>query len=372
MKRKYSNILVLKKQQAHRDFIIFLVTGCLCLFGLVMVFESSNVNAFRDFGDQYYFVKDQLAWIVLGTVGLVFTSFYDYHKYYKLALPLLIGTIVLLVLVFIPGLGIQALGARRWLGIGNYSLQPAEFAKLTMAIYLAAWFAHKEKGRLLAFLLLVGLVAGLVILEPDLGTSLVLLSSALVMYFISGAPLWHFVAILPLGLSGILLLSITAPYRLKRLTTFLNPNEDPLGASYHIRQILIALGSGGLFGLGFGASRQKYEYLPEATTDSIFAIIGEEFGFLGAAIIILLYLLLLTRLIKIVINAPDRFGMFLASGLFSVIATQIVLNLGSMTTVFPLTGVPLPLISYGGSNMIVTLTSIGILLNIKKQGVTKK
>lgn len=337
-----------------------------------MVFESSNVNAYRDFQDKYYFVKDQLVWVAIGLTGMIVTSLYDYKKYQKHALPLLIGTVIALVLVFIPGIGIKVLGAHRWIGVAGFSLQPAEFAKLTMAIYLSAWFTKKEKGKLTSFLLLVGLVAGLVILEPDLGTSLVILSSAMTIYFISGAPLWHFAMLIPGGIAGVLALAVAAPYRLRRFTTFLNPMDDPLGAGYHIRQVLIALGSGGLLGLGFGASRQKYEYLPEATTDSIFAIIAEEFGFIGSVIVIVLFVILLSRLIKIVMDAPDRFGMLLGAGIFSVIATQIVLNLGSMTTVFPLTGVPLPFISYGGSNMIVTLISVGILLNIRKQAVSKK
>lgn len=357
--------------RSPKETILLLIIAFFCLFGLVMVFEASNVNAYRDFGDKYYFVKDQLQWVVVGLLGMIIASLYNYHKYYKLALPLLTGTIIMLVMVFIPGIGIKVLGAHRWIGIGSFSLQPAEFAKLTLTIYLSAWFSHKEKGRLMSFLLLLGLVVGLVILEPDLGTSIVLLSSALAIYFLAGSPLWHFLMILPGGLASILLLAIAVPYRLKRLTTFLNPNDDPLGAGYHIRQILIALGSGGIFGLGFGASRQKYEYLPEATTDSIFAIIGEEFGFVGTTFVVLLYVILLSRLVKIVIFAPDRFGKLLGGGIFAVIGTQIIINLGSMTTVFPLTGVPLPLISYGGSNMIVTLTAIGILLNIRRQEAKK-
>lgn len=337
-----------------------------------MVFESSNVSAFRDFGDKYHFVKDQLLWGIIGGLGLIFASYFDYHKYYKLSIPAILVTIFLLILVFIPGLGIRALGAHRWIGIGSFSFQPAELAKLSLVIYLSAWFSSKEKGRFLPFILLVGLLTGLVIMEPDLGTSVIILSTSLILYFASGAPLLHFFVLLPVGILIIIALAVTSPYRLRRLTTFLNPMSDPLGASYHIRQILISLGSGGWFGLGLGASRQKYEFLPEATTDSIFAIIGEEFGFLGSVILILLFIILLFKMFKVTKKAPDRYGSLLGIGIMGMIAMQIIVNLGSMIAIFPLTGVPLPFISYGGSNLVITLISCGILLNINRQEVTRK
>jgi len=337
-----------------------------------MIFESSNVSAFRDFGDKYNFVKDQFSWGILGFIGLIIAMHFDYHKYYKLSVPLILFTIFLLLLVFIPGLGIKALGAHRWIGLAGFSIQPAEFTKLSVVIYLSAWFSTREKGRFLPFLLLVGLLTGLVILEPDLGTAIIILSVSAIVYFSSGAPIIHFLTLLPIGLSSILILALTSPYRLRRLTTFLNPENDPLGASYHIRQILISLGSGGIFGLGLGSSRQKYEFLPEATTDSIFAIIAEEFGFLGSLVLIFFYVFLLYKIFKAVEGAPDRFGFLLGCGILGMLATQIIINLGAMTALFPLTGVPLPFISYGGSNLIVSMTAIGILLNIKSQKVTRK
>ncbi|MBI4066820.1 putative lipid II flippase FtsW [Candidatus Gottesmanbacteria bacterium] len=371
MRKRHHNI-TLYKQKKGADWSIAILCAVLGIFGLLMIYESSNVSAFRDFGDKYHFVKDQLTWGILGTLGFIFASLFDYHKYYKLALPALLGTVLLLILVFVPGVGIHALGANRWIGLGLFSIQPAEIAKLSLVIYLSAWLSYKEKGRFLPFILLVGLFAGLVILEPDLGTSIIIVSVSLILYFTSGAPLLHFLLLLPGGVIGTVLLAITSPYRLKRLTTFLNPSIDPLGASYHIRQVLIALGSGGWFGLGLGASRQKYEFLPEATTDSIFAIIGEEFGFIGAVILISLFVLLLYRIFKIAKSAPDKFGFLLAAGILGIIGMQIIVNLGAMTALLPLTGVPLPFISYGGSNLIITLVSCGILLNISRQQVTRK
>lgn len=332
-----------------------------------MIFESSNVSAFRDFGDKYHYVKDQLIWILIGTVGMSIASVFDYHRYYKYALPGIIITFVLLILVFIPGFGIRALGAHRWIGFGTFSFQPAEIAKLSLIIYLSAWFSHKETGRFLPFLMLVGTVAGLIILEPDLGTSIIVLTVSLILYFIAGSPIWHLLLIVPSGLSAVTILALTSPYRLRRLTTFMNPSLDPLGASYHIRQVLISLGSGGWLGLGLGSSRQKYEFLPEATTDSIFAIIGEEFGFIGAIILIALFLFFISRIFKIVRNAPDRFGALLSVGILSMITMQFIINIGSMTAVFPLTGIPLPFISYGGTNLIIMLISCGIILNISRQ-----
>lgn len=372
MKRIKHAHITLVHQKKGWDWSLVGIALILFLFGLVMVFESSNVTAFRQFGDKYHFVKDQFIWGLIGLGGLIFTSFFDYHKYYKIAAPIIISTIILLLMVFIPGIGIKILGAHRWIAVGSYSLQPAEFAKLSLVIYLSAWFSYKEKGRLVPFLLLVGLVTGLVIIEPDLGTAIIILSVAVILYFISGASVFHFLFILPTGLLGIILLAITSPYRLRRLTAFINPENDPLGASYHIRQILIALGSGGWLGLGLGASRQKYEFLPEATTDSIFAIMAEEFGFIGSLFFIGILIIFFFRIARVIKESPDRFGFLLGSGILAMLAMQTIVNLGSMTALFPLTGVPLPLISYGGSNLIIALTSCGILINISRQSVKRK
>lgn len=347
-------------------WLLFLVLG-LVGFGLLMVYNSSVIIAVRDFGDQLYYVKEQGKWLLLGLVALTIASRIDYHTWYRWALPMLLGMLILLVAVFLPGLGIRALGAHRWLNFRLFVVQPAELAKLVLVIYLSAWFSTKEKSRFGAFMLLLAMVLGLVILEPDLGTAVIILSIALVLYFLSGGALKHFLLLLPGVVVGFLGLAVAAPYRMARLLTFLHPDIDPQGASYQIRQALLAFGSGGLFGVGIGQSRQKYEYLPEANTDSIFAIIGEEFGFIGSAILMIIFLVFIARAFWISQQAPDRFGRLLGLGIASWIGIQTCLNFGAMVALVPLTGVPLPFISYGGSSLVVMLTGIGILLNISKQ-----
>jgi len=364
--------LTLKVQNRRIDFSLLGAVIIACLGGLLFIFEASSVSAARVFADKYHFLRDQTLWLALG-FGLMFlASFFDYHRLYKLALPLIVLTIFLLFSVFIPGIGVKALGAHRWVHLGFLIVQPAEIAKLALIIYLSAWLSSKEKNRLFAFIILVGAVVGLVVVEPDLGTAVVIGITALVIYFVSGEPLWHFIMLVPAAILVVLGLTATAPYRLRRLITFLNPSIDPLGASYHIRQILLALGSGGIFGVGIGKSRQKFEYLPEAMTDSIFAIIGEEIGFIGALALIILFIFIILRGLRIAIYAPDRFGQLLAFGISSWVAIQALINLGAMVSIVPLTGVPLPFISYGGSNLVVSLIGIGILLNISKQCLAKR
>ncbi len=349
------------------DFALVVGVAALTIFGLFMIYDASSYVAFRDFGDKYHYIKDQIYWVIIGFCALFAFSFFDYHKYYNLALPILLGAIFLLFLVFVPGLGIEALGAKRWINLGFFVLQPGEFIKLALTIYLSAWFSTKEKGRFLAFLLLIGLVILLVMLQPDMGTAVVILGEAVVLYFLSGGSILHLLGLLPIiGISGLGLIMLE-PYRAARLSTFLNPNQDLETTSYHLRQILIALGSGGLLGVGIGNSLQKYAYLPEATTDSIFAIAAEEIGFVGVLILILIMLFIIYRGFYIATRAKDNFGKLLAGGITSFIAIQTIVNLGAQTALLPLTGVPLPFISYGGSALVVNLVSIGILLNISRQ-----
>lgn len=341
----------------------------LAFFGLFMIYDASNFVAFRDFGDKYHYIKSQLIWITLGFGGLTFFSFFNYHRLYALALPILALTLILLIAVFIPGIGIGLLGAHRWINLGAFSLQPAEFIKLALAIYLAAWFSNKEKGRLLAFLLLMCLVFGLVMMEPDMGTAIVILAEALTIYFLSGANIVYFSLSVPLvAFIGYLLIKIS-PYRSRRLESFLNVDLSLESSSYHIKQILIAFGAGGLTGVGLGNSLQKYAYLPESTTDSIFAIITEELGFIGAVVLILFFIFIIYRCFHIAVNAKDNFGKLLAGGITTFIAIQTIINLASQTVLIPLTGIPLPFISYGGSALIVDLCAVGILLNISKQKI---
>ena len=342
--------------------LVLLILG----FGVLMVYNASSASAANDFADKYYFLKEQIKWAILGLTAMFFTSLFPYKKLYKLSPLILFITIILLAAVFIPGIGVKLYGASRWLDLRFIVLQPSEIAKLSIIIYLSAWFSTKEKGRLTAFVLLLGIIVGLIILEPDMGTAIILAGTGLILYFLSGAPIWHFLSLAPVGVIGILVLIKIAPYRLRRLTTFLDSGTDPLGSSYHVRQAMIAIGSGRLFGVGLGNSRQKYSYLPEATTDSIFAIISEELGLIGAlGVLAALYYIVFAGF-KIAATCKDNFGKMLACGISSWIGLQTVVNIAAMVGMVPLTGVPLPFISYGGSALVVELTGIGILLNIAK------
>ena len=349
------------------DVVLLATVFFLVLFGLFMIYDASSFVAFRDFGDKYHYMKDQSRWIVLGFLALCTFSFFDYHKLYNFSLPILIAAIILLILVFIPGIGVFVLGARRWINTGIFILQPAEFVKLALALYLSAWFSRKEKGRFGAFLLLMGIVLVLIMLEPDMGTAGIVLFEALAVYFLSGGNIVSFFFLLPVIAGVGFLLIKLEPYRLLRLMTFFNPMQSLQASSYHVRQILIALGMGGVTGVGLGNSLQKYAYLPENTTDSIFAIIAEELGFIGATILIIFFIIVIWRGFRIAAKAKDTFGKLLAASITSFLAVQILVNLAAQTVLIPLTGVPLPFISYGGSSLVVDLCAIGILLNVSKQ-----
>jgi cell division protein FtsW len=359
------------KQTKKPDFVILAITFLLGLFGLIMIFEASNVSAFRDFADKYHYVKEQFVSLILGFVIMITISFVNYKKYFSLAVPLILFCIVSLIAVFIPGLGVKAMGAHRWIDFKIINFQPSELTKLISVIYLSSWLTSKEKGRFISFLLLMLVIIGLVIVQPDLGTSIILGGIFIIIYLLSEAPLWHFSVLLPVSLFCVFALSILSPYRYNRIMTFFNPDLDPLGSSYHIRQILISFGSGGLWGVGLGESLQKYQFLPEATTDSIFAIIGEEFGFIGCTVIIFIMMYFIYRIYLVVRNAPDKFSFLLSGGILALFSFQILINLGAMVAIFPLTGTPLPFISYGGTNLIISFATIGILLNISKYAVKK-
>lgn len=357
----------MKTTHGAGDKWLIIVTFLLSIFGILMVYDSSVAIAIRDFGNQYQFAQDELRWLALGWGAFIVLSRVNYHLWYKLALPMLIASLILLVAVFIPGLGIRAYGAHRWLNFGVFVLQPAEVAKLTLILYFAAWFSNKERGRFFAFLLLIAMVAGLILMEPDLGTSVIIIGVSLLFYFLSGERMLYLVPLLAIAGGALFVLAIISPYRASRITTFLHPETDPLGASYQIRQVLLGLGSGGVSGIGIGQSRQKYEYLPEANTDSIFAIIGEEVGFIGASTVIFGYLFLVWRLFRVAHLARDRFGALVAAGVGSLIGVQAGINLAAMVAIVPLTGVPLPLISYGGSGLVIMLAALGIVYNVSRR-----
>lgn len=356
----------LQSQKKQIDLSLFLTVGALTVFGLLMVYDASAIQGIRDFKDSLYYIRQQLIWVAIGVVSMVFFARLDYKKFKSLAVLILLASLVLLLAVFIPGLGVSGGGAHRWLRLGMVTIQPAEIIKLTGVIYLAVLF--EKKARLVPFITFIGGVSLITaVLQKDLGSTVVFVLTAAVVYFAAGGSVWHFIIATPVGILASLLLILTSSYRSKRILAFLDPFSDPQGFTYHISQVLIALGSGGLFGLGLGHSRQKFEYIPEVSTDSIFGIIGEEMGFVGGSLVIVLFATVLMRGFKIATNSQDNFGRILAIGLTSWLGIQAIINLSSMTALLPLTGVPLPFISYGGSALVVNLTAIGILLNISKQ-----
>ncbi|MDO8498824.1 MAG: putative lipid II flippase FtsW [bacterium] len=353
-------------QKQKVDLVLLGLVVFLSLFGLLMVYDASQFEAFRDFGDKYYYIKQQVFWVVLGFGALGFFSFFDYHRLQKLAIPFFLFSLLLLLMVFVPGLGVKAGGAHRWLRGPGFNIQPVEIIKLSSVIFFASFFKKGIKS--LPFIFLVGLVAGIIgLLQKDLGSAAVYVLTSFGIYLVAGAPLWQLGGFLVTGIVGFISFVLIAPYRRQRILAFLDPFTDPQGFSYHISQVLIALGSGGLFGLGIGQSRQKFAYIPEVTTDSIFSVIGEEFGFLGSLILIGVITYFILRGFKIAERASDNFGKFLAAGLTIWLGVQAVINLAAMVALMPLTGVPLPFISYGGSALLANLVAVGILLNLSKQ-----
>lgn len=346
------------------DKVLFFLPLALSVFGLLAIFDASSVSALRDFNDSFHYVKNQLVWLCLGVGSFLFFSKIKIDLLKKYALPFFVFNLILLVLVLIPGVGREVYGGRRWLPIGPWGFQPAELAKLSIIIYLSRLFERKKD--LLPFATVVGVVLLLLMLEPDLGTAVVTVASAFCIYFVAGAE-WKHLGIL--GAAALVigpLLILLSPYRKARLLTFLNSSFDAQGASYHVRQVLVALGAGGLWGRGFGQSRQKFLFLPEVTTDSIFAIIAEELGFLGATILILILGFLVLRGLKLAARLNNPFEQMLTAGIISCVGTQVIVNLGAMVSLIPLTGVPLPFISYGGSSLLICLTGMGIVYNISK------
>lgn len=361
-----------QKVQTHRpDILLLIVAVILVLFGLLMIYNASPVTSERDFGDPTRLARLQIIW----AIGGVFVAFIIYKINYKvwekLAPLIIVGAIALLLAVFIPGVGLKIYGAQRWIGIGKlFAIQPSEFVKLGYIIYLAAFLA--KKVRFWPFVFVTAFLMTVLIVQKDLGTAIILSLSGLLIYFLSGAPLLHFFAIIPAGFLAIVGFVFSSSYRRERLLTFLHPNVDTSGAAYQINQILIALGSGGWFGVGLGQSRQKYGYIPEVTTDSIFAVIGNELGFIGSLIFIGLLFLTVFRAFQVSAKVPDRFGQLLASGLGIWIGLQVFVNLAGMVSLLPLTGVPLPFISYGGSSLLAVFFAVAIILNISKNTAEAK
>lgn len=350
---------------ARPTVVITYLVLALVLFGLLMVGNASIVDAARDFADKWYYLKLQAGWAVLGVGGFLVLSRYPYSKLARFAPFLLFGTLALLLAVLVPGIGQKFLGARRWLNLGLFSFQPAELAKLTLAIYFAGLL--KKTTAFWPFVTVLGVTSALIMLQPDLGTTLILVGMGLITYFGSGGKLLYFIFLIPLIALAVTGLIFSSPYRLDRLKTFLDYSRDPLGSSYHIRQVLLSLGSGRIFGVGLGQSKQKYEFLPEVSTDSIFAVIGEELGLVGGLAVIAVFYLFLRQGLAVAQSAPDSFGRNLALAITSWISLQAFTNLAAMVALVPLTGIPLPFISYGGTSLVLVLLASGILVNISRQ-----
>lgn len=356
------------------DYILLGTIVAIALVGLAALLSASVVDSQGDFGNIYaYFTHQILFGVGAGSI-LGFVAYkINYKKWRALALPVLLFSIFLLLVVFIPDVSSEVGGARRWISVYGFSFQPSEFAKLGIIIYLAAWFDSRRTTTVrrwnegfIPFVTIVAAVGGLIIFQPDVGTLGVIALIAAFMYFIAGASVSQMGAILILGAGLLFSLVKLAPYRAERFTAFFDRASDPLGISYQINQALLAIGSGGVFGVGLGKSLQKYNFLPEAMKDSIFAVWSEETGLVGALLLITLFLIFTFRGLKIAKNVNSKFGRLVASGITFWIVSQAFINIGSMIGLVPVTGIPLPLVSYGGSSTLVTLIGLGILLNISK------
>ncbi|MDD3888070.1 MAG: putative lipid II flippase FtsW [Patescibacteria group bacterium] len=357
------------------DYVFLVVTLILIVFGLIMLSSASVVLSYQNFGNNYYYFTHQLLFgVLIGLVAMFVAYKIDYHKWKKFAALMLILTLVLLILVFIPGLGFEYGGARRWVNLGPLgTIQPTEIAKLTFLLYLATWLDKRSQGikdwkySFAPFLFMLAVVGTLTVLQPDVGTMSVIMLMSIVVYFVAGGKLTH-LGILGVGAVLIMMLLIKiAPYRMSRFTVFLNPELDPQGIGYQINQSLLAVGSGGILGRGLGKSIQKHNYLPEASGDSIFAVIAEEMGFVRIIFLLLLFLFFAYLGFRIAKRAPDMYGKLIATGITAWVILQALINISAMISLIPLTGIPLPFISYGGSAIISLLAACGIMLNISKQ-----
>ncbi|HKL75007.1 MAG TPA: stage V sporulation protein E [Halanaerobiales bacterium] len=360
----------LEKNKNKPDFIILLTVMSLLMIGLIMVFSASSIRSFNIFGSSFHFFKRQLMTAGLGLIAMIITMNIDYHLYKKFSKLILFLTFFLLIIVLIPGIGQFRGGSRRWIDLGFFGFQPSGVAKLGIVIYFSHYLSKKRDklndfiNGLLPVLIILGLTFLLILLEPDLGTAITIALSAFTLIFVAGARILHITILGFSGVLAILYFIYSSDYRRERFTAFLDPWEDPLDSGYHIIQSLLALGTGGFFGVGIGNSKQKFLYLPEPGTDFIFAVLGEELGFVGVFIVISLYLLFFWRGIRIAHRAPDVFGSLLAIGITSMIIIQVFINIGVVSATIPVTGITLPFISYGGSSLLIMLSGVGILLNI--------
>ncbi len=351
----------------------------LIIFGLVMLASAGVVEGQKRFGSSSYYLTHQILFGVLpGLLIFYFFSKIEYERWRKFALPLLLLAILLLIAVFVPPFGVSVRGAQRWLDLKIATVQPAEFLKFSLIIYLAAWFARHRTGgsanshggasffAVIPFFLVLGCVALLLVLQPDFGTLGIVILISLAMYFFSGASFKHIALLILVALVMLGGLAVAAPYRFDRVKTFLDPQSDKQGSSYHVNQAKIAIGSGGIFGMGYGRSKQKFGFLPEPVGDSIFAVTVEELGLIGGVALLALYLVFLLAMLKVAAQAPDLLGRLLVLGVTAWIGGQAFINIAAIGGLIPLTGVPLPLISYGSSSLISLMAAMGVARSVAR------
>ena len=358
------------------DWYLVGIVGFLSIFGLVALSSAGAAVGWDKFGDSYFYAKHQLLFGFLpGLFLFLLLSRLNYYQLKTLAVPMLLVSIGLLISVFIPGIGSDhGTFAKSWINLFGYSFQPSEAVKLTFLIYLAALFSAKGEKTVqdfnygfLPFIVVLLVVVSLVLLQPDFGTASIIIAISLAVYFVAGGRLLHLTWLAVAGIGGLAVLIKVSPYRLKRLTTFLHPEFDPQGIGYHINQALLAVGSGGWFGRGFGHSRQKFAYLPEVYGDSIFAVMAEELGFIFSVLVLALFVVLMWRSFRLACRCREPFARLLVAGIVTWLVTQAFLNIGAIIGILPLTGVPLPFISYGGTALTMCLAAAGILVNISRQ-----
>jgi cell division protein FtsW len=362
----------MSKPKSSPDLLIIAAIFLLLTIGVIMVYSASAAFSLHKYGDSFFYAKRQMLFAALGVFMMMVVSRLEPKLFYQWSKPLLLICFGLLVVVLIPGVGLLRGGARSWLGIGAFSIQPSEFMKLAIILYLARFLtlnSDQVQSFIRGLLPPLGIAGGafaLIMLQPDLGTGTVMMGTAMVMIFAAGARMKHLLGLGMVGVIGFAGLVLAAPYRIARITAFLNPWQDPLGAGYQLIQSLYAIGPGGLMGLGIGMSRQKHLYLPEPHTDFIFSILGGELGFLGAGTVIVLFTVLVWRGLRVAITAPDMFSSLVAAGVTGMIVIQAGINIGVVTGAFPVTGITLPFLSYGGSSLTLTLMAVGLLLNLSR------
>ncbi|MFQ3545839.1 stage V sporulation protein E [Halobacillus rhizosphaerae] len=362
----------MESKQKKPDLWLFAAIVGILVIGIIMVYSSSSIWSEYKFNDGWYFAKRQMLFATAGLAAMIALSRIPYYVWYKHSKWILYVCLFFLIAVLIPGVGMVRGGARSWIGVGMFSIQPSEFMKLGLILYLARFLSIRQKKMgsfqegFLPGLALIAIPFALIMLQPDLGTGVVMVATCLVMMFASGARIGHFMWIAAAGMAGMIGLIASAPYRIKRITAFLHPWEDPLGSGFQIIQSLYAIGPGGLLGMGLGNSMQKFFYLPEPQTDFIFAVLAEELGFLGGIVVLGLFFVLLWRGIRTSLYAPDLFGTLLSLGIVGMISIQVMINVSVVTGLIPVTGITLPLVSYGGSSLTLTLASLGLLLSVSR------